>query len=127
MRYNTSMKKLIFLLLAIVLLLPFQVQAGWIDEGVPESFEAAEDGDVNATAHVANVNTNNYSDLVRRILGPVPGVTVTNMDSALAKQMLAQSAVYNLSSYITAMYLNPPASTYAFVQDVGQTLGFIPK
>ncbi len=121
------MKKLVFLLLTLVLLLPFPISAGWIDEGVPESFQAAEDGDVNATAHVANVNTNSYSDLVRRILGPVPGITVTSMDSPLAKKMLAQSAIYNLSSYITAMYLNPPASTYAFIQDMGQTLGFMPK
>ena len=99
----------------------------WPDQGTADSFEAAATGDVNATAHVANVNSSNYADLIRRIIGPVPGVTVTSMDSPLAKQMLAQSAVYNLSSYITALYLSPPASTYAFVQDMGQTLGFIPK
>jgi hypothetical protein len=99
----------------------------WPDQGTADSFEAAAKGDVNSTAHVANVNSSNYADLIRRIIGPVPGVTVTSMDSPLAKQMLAQSAVYNLSSYITALYLSPPASTYAFVQDMGQTLGVIPK
>lgn len=99
----------------------------WIDQGTADSYEAAANGDVNATAHVANVNTNNYADLIRRIMGPVPGVTVTSMDSPLAKQMLAQSAVFNISKYISYMYVNPPASTYAFVQDVGQTLGFMPK
>jgi len=100
----------------------------WSDQGTAESYEAAAaTGDVNATAHVANVNTNNYADTIRRIVGPVPGLTVTSMNSPLAKQMLAQSAIYNISSYIGMLYLNPPASTYAFVNDVGQTLGFVPK
>lgn len=102
-------------------------QGLWPDEGYAESIQSAASGDVNAAAHVTNVNTNNYSDLIRRILGPIPGITVVSMSSPIAKQMLAQSAIYNISSYIVAMYMNPPASTYAFVQDVGQTLGFVPK
>lgn len=103
-------------------------QSFWPDEGFAESRDSAASGDVNAAAHVVNVNTNNYSDLVRRILGPIPGVT-TNMPltSTVAKQMLAQSAMYNLTSYIATLYVSPPASTYAFVRDMGQTLGFIPK
>jgi hypothetical protein len=99
----------------------------WPDQGYAESIEGADAGDVNAAAHVTNVNTNNYSDLIRRIVGPVPGVTVTSMDSPLAKRMLAQSAIYNVNKYIAYMYVNPPASTYAFVRDMGQSLGFIPK
>jgi len=100
----------------------------WSDDGTAQSYEAAAaTGDVNATAHVANVNTNNYADTIRRIIGPVPGLTVTSMNSPLAKKMLAQSALFNISSVIATIYTSPPASTYAFVQDIGQTLGFMPK
>lgn len=99
----------------------------WPDQGTATSYEDANEGGVNATAHVANVNTNNYADIIRRILGPVPGVTVTSMNSPLAKQMLAQSALFHLNNYILAIFTTPPANTYAFVQDVGQTLGFMPQ
>jgi len=109
---------------------PLTQQSGWYDQGYAESIGAAQTtGDVNAAAHVSNVNTNSYADLVRRTLGPVPGITTTDasMNSPRNQYLLSQSAVYNVASYIGAMYVNPPASTYAFVQDMGQTLGFIPK
>ncbi|MFH1769694.1 MAG: hypothetical protein ABH833_03465, partial [Parcubacteria group bacterium] len=103
-------------------------QNGWYDTGYAESIKSAEEGDVNAAGHVSNVNYNNYSDLIRRTLGPVPGFTTTETGMTPYNQrLLSQSAVYNVGSYIGAMYGNPPASTYAFIRDVGQTLGFIPK
>ncbi len=80
--------------------------------------------------HVSNVNTNNYSDFIRRAVGPVPGITVTedeSPNSGYSKQMLGQSAVYNVNKYISYIFTSPPASTYAFIQDIGQTLGFMPK
>ncbi len=129
------MKKIVILLLALVIsfalprVTPVYAEAPsfWPDQGFPESYEDIYSGGVNSLGHVANVGSGSEVELIRKILGAVPGITVKSMDSAIAKQMLAQSAIYNLSSYITAMYLNPPASTYAFVQDMGQTLGFIPK
>ncbi len=39
----------------------------------------------------------------------------------------SKSALAGVNNYITAMYTNPPANTYAFVRDVGQSLGFMPK
>lgn len=103
--------------------------SSWVDTGYPASIEAAASGDVNAAAHVSNVNTNTYSDFTRRVLGPVEGVTVSvgQMNTPYAQQMKEQSALTSLNNYIVSLYVHPPASTYAFVQDVGQTLGFIPK
>lgn len=118
------------LILSLFLTTSAHAQAGsWVDTGYPDSMEAAQGGDVNAAAHVSNVNTNNYSDFIRRVLGPVPGITISanDMNTPYAKKMLEQSAVAGLSNYIYAMYANPPASTYVFVQDFSQTLGFIPK
>ena len=102
----------------------------WVDAGYPESLKAAsENNDVNSAAHISNVNTNNYSDLVRRILGPVPGITVTTADlnTPYAQNMRKQSVVTGIAQNIAMMYLSPPASTYAFIQDMGQSLGFMPK
>jgi len=101
---------------------------GWYDQGYAESIQSAQGGDVNAAAHVSNVNTNNYSDLIRRIIGPVPGITTTETGmTPYNQQLLSQSAIKNIASYIGIIYSNPPANTYAFIQDVGQTLGFLPK
>ncbi len=128
------MKRVLFafagsLLTLILLVTPIQAQSSWVDSGYAESMNAAAGGDVNSAAHVSNVNTSNYSDFVRRVLGPMPGITTTDssLNSPQNQAMLKNSAVFALSSYITNMYITPPASTYAFVQDVGQTLGFIPK
>lgn len=38
-----------------------------------------------------------------------------------------RSTMAGLQNIAVATYTNPPASTYAFVTDVGQTLGFMPK
>ncbi|MDP1722394.1 MAG: hypothetical protein Q8L37_04225 [Candidatus Gottesmanbacteria bacterium] len=37
------------------------------------------------------------------------------------------SAVAGMSGVIASMYGSPPASTYAFAVDIGQSLGFVPK
>ncbi len=127
-----SLYYVIFFLFTLFLL-PLRVHAqetSWVDAGYAESMSAAaKQSDVNAAAHVSNVNTNNYSDFVRRVLGPVPGLTVSaaDMNTPYAEAMRQQSAMAGLSNYIYTMYANPPASTYAFVQDMGQTLGFMPK
>lgn len=106
-----------------------QSTAGWYDLGYPENIENANTGSINAAAHVSNVNTNTYSDFIRRVLGPVPGLTITAsaMNTPYAETMRKQSAIAGISNYIYAMYTSPPASTYAFIQDMGRTLGFIPK
>ncbi|MFH0749885.1 MAG: hypothetical protein V1917_03150 [Candidatus Gottesmanbacteria bacterium] len=133
------MKRVFILLFLIVfasfcLLSPIHAaqaeSTSWVDTGYAASMEAAAtSGDVNAAAHVSNVNTNTYSDFIRRVLGPVPGITTSDasLNSPYNQKLLKASALNSISSYITSMYITPPASTYAFVQDIGQTLGFIPK
>jgi len=87
---------------------------GWYDQGYAESIQSAQGGDVNAAAHVSNVNTNNYSDLIRRIIGPVPGITTTETGmTPYNQQLLSQSAIKNIASYIGIIYSNPPANTSA--------------
>lgn len=39
----------------------------------------------------------------------------------------SKSALAGINTYILAMYLNPPATSYIAIRDLGQTLGFIPK
>ncbi len=130
--------KRVFLSLLIGVLLSFNLitpvhaedeALSWIDAGYAESIKSALLGEINAAAHISNVNTNTYSDFVRRVLGPVEGVTISSedMNTPYADKMRQQSAVSELNNYIASIYMHPPASTYAFVNDVGQTLGFIPK
>ncbi len=129
------MKRVFFsLLLAFVtslcFLSPVHAQdASWVDTGYAESMSAADGGDVNSAAYISNVNSNTYFDFVRRVLGPIPDVTISasEMNTPYAERMMKQSAVAGLSKIAYTMYTSPPASTYAFVQDMGQTLGFIPK
>lgn len=130
--------KRVFLSLLIGVLLSFNLitpvhaeddALSWIDAGYAESIKSALLGEINAAAHISNVNTNTYSDFVRRVLGPVEGVTISSedMNTPYADKMRQQSAVSELNNYIASIYMHPPASSYAFVNDVGQTLGFIPK
>ena len=83
--------------------------------------------DMNAVGHVASVNTTMYSDLIRRIAGPIKGVTTNSTDQAYLEQMYKESFAYGADSALAYLYAHPPASTYAFVKDMGQSLGFIPK
>lgn len=103
--------------------------ASWVDTGYAEGMKAADSGDVNGAAHVSNVNTNSYSDTVRRTIGPVEGITVSKADmgTPYAQKMLQQSAIAGVTQGVVAIFTSPPASTYAFIQDMGQSLGFIPK
>jgi len=39
----------------------------------------------------------------------------------------SKSALAGIGNYMAAMYTNPPANTYAFVRDMGQSLGFVPR
>lgn len=48
----------------------------------------------------------------------------TNPQSSLH---YSKSALSGLNNFIMAMYTNPPADTVAFVRDMGQNLGFLPK
>lgn len=135
------MKRVFFAIILVILTslyLPGSVRAAdetasaatsWFDTGYGEAIKAAVSGDINSYAHITHFNTGTYSDAIRRVLGAVPDITISaeDMGTPYAEQMNNQSAMSGLSNYVYAMYANPPASTYAFVQDMGQSLGFIPR
>ncbi len=126
---------LVLILLAIPLMpIPLRgLQAAttdYVDQDFPDAMDQAKkEGvrDMNAVGHVASVNTTQYSDLIRRIIGPVKGVTTNSTDQTYLQQMYRDSLAYGADSIVTYVYQNPPANTYAFVRDMGETLGFIPK
>lgn len=102
----------------------------YVDRDFPDAMDAAKEEskrDMNAVGHVASVNTTMYSDLIRRIAGPIKGVTTNSTDQAYLEQMYKESFAYGADSALAYLYAHPPASTYAFVKDMGQSLGFIPK
>ena len=100
----------------------------YVDRDFPDAMDAAKtQSDMNAPGHVASVNTTMYSDLIRRFAGPVKGVTTNSTDPTYLNQMYKESFVAGAESIVTYVYTNPPASTYAFARDIGQSLGFIPK
>jgi len=57
------------------------------------------------------------------IAGLIAGGSANPKDS----MYIGKSALANVGNATGFMYNNPPASTYAFVQDMGQSIGFIPK
>jgi len=102
----------------------------YVDQDFPDAMDACKDPkrrDMNAPCHVASVNTTMYSDAIRRIAGPVKGVTTNSTDQVYLQQMYKDSFAYGADSAIAYIYQNPPASTYAFVRDMGESLGFFPK
>jgi len=103
--------------------------ASWVDTGYAESMKAAASGDVNSAAYISNADNSTKLNFVRQVFGSIEGLTVVKggMNTAYAKKLNEQSALAGISKYIGYIYTNPPASSYAFFQDMGQTLGFIPK
>ncbi len=107
------------------------VYAGWVDDDYATCLEAADSGAVCSGAYVSHVDTSIYSDIVRRILGPVPGVTVTadaaQRNPEYVKRMAQGAAASQMSSVIATIYVNPPANFALWLRDTGETLGFVPK
>lgn len=87
--------------------------------------------DMNAGGHVSSNKTYDLLDTVRRVQ-PVTGLT-TNASLNDPETRNAFIQLYNESlagqanTTLAYFYNNPPANTYAFVEDLGQSLGFIPK
>jgi len=125
------------LLLALPLLAPPVAFAqknpnNWVDGGYAEEmYSARTTGSVSQSPYtVRSFDTPMYRT-IEHILGPVPGITVTadvwQRNPTYAQQMLQKSAVAGIGNYIAMMYANPPADLALWIQDTGQTLGFLPK
>jgi len=102
----------------------------YVDRDYPDGMDAAKDKgkyDMNKPGNDSSSVTNLGSDLIRRTVGPVKGVTTNSDDQAYLKQMYNESFAAGTESIVTYVFTNPPASTYAFVRDMGETLGFFPK
>lgn len=107
----------------------------WVDGDYPTCFEYATDPNgqqgVCKGGYVSSTQGDTMSDIVRRSLGPIKGVTATvdvwQRNPQYAQHMLQGSAVAGISNYIAMMYTNPPADLAFWIRDTGQTLGFIPK
>ncbi|MCJ7826546.1 hypothetical protein MUP56_02945, partial [Patescibacteria group bacterium] len=102
----------------------------YVDHGYACAMDACKDPskrDMNAECHVSSVMNTEASNTIRWIAGGVKGVTTNSTDVVYLQQMYKESLVYGADSALAFIYTNPPASTYAFVRDMGQTLGFIPQ
>jgi len=106
------------------------VEMDYVDRDFPDAMDAAKkDGvrDMNKPGNDASTITNHMSDIIRRIGGPVIGITTNSTDLVYLEQMYKESFVAGAESVVSYVYTNPPANTYAFVRDMGESLGFIPK
>lgn len=79
--------------------------------------DAARTGGINQGASVRAVQQKSIWDLDCSL----GGIACSNTNPTGYQK---NSAIGSLSYYIQAMYENPPATTYAFVQDLSYTLGF---
>lgn len=125
---------LVAIIFAVAWIVPTPVLAlapgqNWVDNDYPDALDnvMTNPDTTNMSATASHVNGDIMADTVRRILGPVQGVTTVSQDPNYLQRMADQSAIAGVSRAIAAVYENKPASTYAFVQDLGQTLGFIHK
>jgi len=133
------MRKLLFFATIIVALfisptIPFfrlsrvAYAVNYVDEGYAKGIDSAIlDGDMNIDGHLSSIPTRIMGDWDRRILGPIQGITTNSQNQTYLQQMRENSFAYQSQSIVAYMYANPPANTYAFVRDMGESLGFIPK
>lgn len=101
----------------------------YVDKDYPEAMDKAKGStkDMNAAGHVSSTKTYDYSDGIRRIGGPITGITTNSKSTSYLQQMYRESIAGQSDIILAYLYANPPASTYAFIEDMGQSLGFIPK
>lgn len=84
--------------------------------------QAREQGVMNNEAYIHTVNQNMAASLACQIGGI--GCTIQEGEQAMHIQ---NSLLGFASQGLSATFLNPPASTYAFLRDSAESLGFVPK
>jgi hypothetical protein len=96
----------------------------WRFSGFGKEFDAADSGEVNAGAYVDRTFT---ATLVSPACQISPIIYFCSDSPIKISQLQKRSVIGMTSNIIAATFTDPPARTYAFIQDMGQTLGFIPK
>lgn len=104
----------------------------WVDTGhAEEMYSARTGGSVSQSPSGVRMFRTAMFDIIEMILGGVKGFTITEdiikNDPKYVQEMNQKSAVAQVSNVIVAMYANPPADLALWIQDTGQTLGFLPK
>lgn len=108
--------------------LSFVHAQNYVDGGIPEAVQQArESGTLNNEGYVYKQDNVILAKKIEDMIGAVPGITAVANDPEYNKRITQHSMLSQINSTIVAMYTHPPATMYAFVQDFGQTLGFIPK
>lgn len=102
----------------------------WVDNDYMTCIKSAiKDGEVCGGAYGDMLQGAAMAGVTRRILGPVPGITIAynETDREYIQQLARGSAVGGMQNYIAMLYANPPAQLKTWVADTGQSLGFIPR
>lgn len=121
-------------LVALFALAP-QAHAQWRDASFGAEYDDADTrGAVNSGAYVDRVQKGAMASIACQILPIGPSSEgaqdgLCTNDTTRLGAMYQKSVIGSLNGYIAMLYdrRNSPATTYAFIQDMGQTLGFIPK
>lgn len=124
----------LFFLIALPTLPSARVQAAtnWVDGGYDvEMYNARKTGSVSQSPYAARTFDTPLYRIIEFILGAIEGITVpvgiSQKDPGYVQELNQKSAVAGISNVIIAMYANPPADLALWIQDTGQTLGFLPK
>jgi len=113
-------------------LTPVVAQA-WRDSPFGTEYDAADTGgEVNAGAYVDRTTKGNMAAIACMIFpfGPSSNTATDGLctnDMSRFSALYSRSAIGVLNKGIELVYSNPPANLALWVQDTGQTLGFLPK
>lgn len=123
MKHRVAILSAIF---AIFLLLPFstpKANAAWFLSD-PNSF-----GQTLQNAETSNQVQKEGYDMSTQVnmMNSMSCLIVGCSNNPTSSLHYSKSAIAGVGNYLAAMYSNPPADTVAFVQDMGQNLGFMPK
>lgn len=112
------------LFLAFSFIHPVVQAESWRDASFGAEYDAADSGDVNSGAYVDRATKGNLNSIGCQ-LAPAKGPCTEQ--SGTLENLYKKSVLGMTMRAIGFLYTTPPASTYAFVQDAAQTLGFIPR
>lgn len=112
-----------YLVIGILFTPPAYAQA-WRDSSFADEYDSADQGEVNMGAYR---DRGLKADLTSLSCMGFPVLGICTQDEARFQVLLQRSVVGSLNTYIASMYVNPPANLALWIQDTGQSLGFIPK
>jgi hypothetical protein len=106
--------------------------ANWMTDDCPDSIlNAVSKGTLSGCAYTGFVQNSTFVNVITNVLGGVEGLNLpvgaSKTNPEVVAELNSRSAIRGINHYIAMIYANPPASTYAFARDMGETLGFVPK